>query len=75
MPKTTTISASTDPELEGGEEAVRVPNDVTVEALEQARTRQGLESFDTLDDLFEDLAIGQRRPEQVRTWICSGGAS
>jgi DNA-damage-inducible protein J len=37
--------------------AVRVPNDVTVEALEQARTRQGLESFNTLADLFKDLGI------------------
>ena len=37
--------------------AIRVPNDVTLEALEQARTRQGLESFNTLDDLFEDLGI------------------
>lgn len=37
--------------------AVRVPNDVTVEALEQARARQGLESFNTLADLFEDLGI------------------
>jgi len=37
--------------------AVRVPNPATVEALEQARTRQGLESFNTLDDLFEDLGI------------------
>ena len=37
--------------------AVRVPNDVTMEALEQARTRQGLETFNTLDDLFEDLGI------------------
>jgi hypothetical protein len=36
---------------------VRVPNDVTVEALGQARARQGLESFNTLDDLFEDLGI------------------
>ena len=36
---------------------VRVPNEVTVEALEQARTRQGLESFNTLDDLFDDLGI------------------
>jgi DNA-damage-inducible protein J len=36
---------------------VRVPNDVTVEALEQARTRQGLESFNTLEDLLEDLGI------------------
>jgi DNA-damage-inducible protein J len=37
--------------------AVRVPNDVTREALEQARTRQELENFNTLDDLFEDLGI------------------
>ena len=37
--------------------AVRLPNDVTADALEQARTRQGLESFNTLDDLFEDLGI------------------
>ena len=37
--------------------AVRVPNDVTVEALEQARIRQRLESYNTLDDLFEDLGI------------------
>jgi len=37
--------------------AVRVPNDVTREALEQARARWGLESFNTLDDLFEDLGI------------------
>ncbi len=36
---------------------VRVPNDVTVEALEQARTRQGLVSFNTLADLLEDLGI------------------
>ena len=36
---------------------VRVPNDVTAEALEQARTHQGLASFNTLDDLFEDLGI------------------
>jgi DNA-damage-inducible protein J len=37
--------------------AVRVPNDVTVKALEKARTRQGLENFNTLGDLFEDLGI------------------
>jgi DNA-damage-inducible protein J len=37
--------------------AVRLPNDVTREALEQARTRQELDSFNTLDDLFEDLGI------------------
>jgi len=37
--------------------AIRIPNDVTAEALEQARTRHELESFNTLDDLFEDLGI------------------
>ncbi len=37
--------------------AVRVPNAVTMEALEQARTRQQLEGFNTLDDLCEDLGI------------------
>ena len=37
--------------------AVRIPNDVTAEALEQARTRQNLDSFNTLEDLFEDLGI------------------
>ena len=37
--------------------AVRIPNDVTAEALEQARTRQDLESFNTLEDLFKDLGI------------------
>ena len=36
---------------------VRVPNDATVESLEQARARQELESFNTLEDLFEDLGI------------------
>ncbi len=37
--------------------AVRVPNEETLEALEQARTRQELETFNTLDDLFKDLGI------------------
>jgi DNA-damage-inducible protein J len=37
--------------------AVRVPNDVTTNALEKAKTRRELESFNTLDDLFEDLGI------------------
>lgn len=36
---------------------VRVPNPETDEALEQARTRQDLVSYNTLDDLFEDLGI------------------
>jgi len=37
--------------------AIRMPNDVTAEALEQARTRQNLGSFNTIEDLFEDLGI------------------
>ena len=37
--------------------AVRVPNEETLEALEQVRTRQELESFNTLGELFEDLGI------------------
>lgn len=37
--------------------AIRIPNAVTAEALEQARTRQNLDSFNTLEDLFEDLGI------------------
>ena len=37
--------------------AVRVPNDATVEALEHSRKRQELESFNTLEDLFDDLGI------------------
>ncbi len=37
--------------------AVRVPNDVTVNALEEARTRQGLTDFNTLYDLLVDLCI------------------
>ena len=37
--------------------AIRIPNAVTAEALEQARTRQNLDGFNTLEDLFEDLSI------------------
>jgi DNA-damage-inducible protein J len=37
--------------------AVRLPNEETVQALEQARSRQGLADFNSLDDLFEDLSI------------------
>ena len=38
--------------------AVRLPNDETQIALDQARNRHELESFNTLDDLFVDLGIG-----------------
>ena len=38
--------------------AVRMPNEETLSALDQARNRQELESFNTLDDLLVDLGIG-----------------
>ncbi len=37
--------------------AVRVPNEATAKALAQAKARRGLKSFNTLDDLLEDLGI------------------
>jgi DNA-damage-inducible protein J len=37
--------------------AVRMPNDETADALAQAQARQGIEGFNTLDDLFADLGI------------------
>ena len=37
--------------------AVRVPNEETARALEHARTREGLVSYNTLEDLSEDLGI------------------
>jgi hypothetical protein len=37
--------------------SVKVPNEVTKKALEDARVRRNLESFDSVDDLFEDLGI------------------
>ena len=36
---------------------VRIPNETTTQALEEARTRQNLATFNTLDDLLEDLGI------------------
>lgn len=36
---------------------VKIPNSLTAEALESARTRSNLDSFNTVDDLFEDLGI------------------
>lgn len=36
---------------------VKIPNDVTMEALEDARSRSNLEEFNTTDDLFDDLGI------------------
>ena len=37
--------------------AVKIPNEVTVEALEEARARQNLKSFNTISDLLDDLGI------------------
>jgi DNA-damage-inducible protein J len=36
---------------------VRIPNDLTVEALEDARSRRNMESFNAVGDLFNDLGI------------------
>lgn len=38
--------------------AVKIPNETTLEALEEARTHSNLEAFETVDDLFDDLGIG-----------------
>ena len=37
--------------------SVKVPNETTKEALEDAKARRNLESFDSLEELFEDLGI------------------
>ena len=37
--------------------SVRIPNEITKQALEEARTRRNLESFDSVDDLFVDLGV------------------
>ncbi len=36
---------------------VKIPNEVTMEALEDARSRSHLESFNTVEELFSDLGI------------------
>ena len=36
---------------------VKIPNETTRKALEDARTRRNLKSFDRIEDLFEDLEI------------------
>ena len=35
--------------------AVRIPNDLTIEALEQARGREGLDEYSSLEDLKAEL--------------------
>ena len=36
---------------------VRIPNEITRQAVAEARERRNLESFNTVDDLLEDLGI------------------
>ena len=36
---------------------VKIPNNLTADALEEARLRSNLESFNTTEDLFDDLGI------------------
>ena len=36
---------------------VKIPNDVTIKALEEARSRNNMENFNTVEDLFDDLEI------------------
>jgi len=36
---------------------VKLPNPTTLEALRQAEARDNLQSFNNVDDLFEDLGI------------------
>ena len=36
---------------------VRIPNDLTVGALEDAKSRRNMESFNTVEDLIDDLGI------------------
>ena len=36
---------------------VKIPNEVTAQALEDARRRSNLEDFNTIEDLFDDLGI------------------
>ena len=36
---------------------VKIPNDLTTKALDEASLRQNLETFDDIESLFEDLGI------------------
>lgn len=36
---------------------VKIPNELTLEALKAARTRQNLASFNTIEDLLEDAGV------------------
>jgi len=37
--------------------SLKIPNEVTQRALDDARARRNLESFDSVEDLFEDLEV------------------
>lgn len=37
--------------------SIKIPNEVTKNALEEAKTRRNLDSFNSTDELFEDLGI------------------
>ncbi len=36
---------------------VKIPNELTAKALENARSRSNMEDFNTVEDLFDDLGI------------------
>ena len=36
---------------------VRIPNNLTAETLEDASSRTNIESFNTVEDLFDDLGV------------------
>jgi len=38
--------------------SVKIPTETTVKALEDARLRRNVESFNSAEDLFKDLRIG-----------------
>ena len=40
---------------------VKIPNHLTAETLETARSRSNVESFNTAEDLFDDLGIQRGR--------------
>ena len=37
--------------------SVKIPNETTMQALDDAKLRHNLETFDNAEDLFEDLGI------------------
>jgi DNA-damage-inducible protein J len=51
---------------------VQIPNETTTQALEEARTRQNLANFNTLDDLLEALVGGRELAAQLRDHVLVG---